>query len=172
MTDVLMQRAAPTVTFEEFYRQSRPGVLGAVYALTPDWPAAEEITQNAFLRAYRHWRRVRSLERPDLWVRREALNLATSRWRRVQAEALALLRVRTPGSRASAEDHVDRQDTVRRAVRELPRRQAQAVVLHYLQDMPAADVAEVMGCAAGTVRAHLHAARQTLDTRLAEERPR
>ena len=49
-----------------------------------------------------------------------------------------------------------------RAVRRLPRRQAQAVALHYLEDRSLLDVAKVLGCAEGTVKTHLHRARLAL----------
>lgn len=55
------------------------------------------------------------------------------------------------------------------AVRTLPRRQAQAVALYYEADRPVSEVAEILGCAEGTVRAHLHAARRTLARRLGED---
>jgi RNA polymerase sigma-70 factor (ECF subfamily) len=57
-------------------------------------------------------------------------------------------------------------------VRSLPRRQAQAVALHYLEDLPVAEIARVLGCAEGTVKAHLHHGREALGRRLAlfEER--
>lgn len=47
-------------------------------------------------------------------------------------------------------------------VRQLPGRQAQAVALFYADDLPVVEVARVMGCAEGTVKAHLHAARERL----------
>jgi RNA polymerase sigma-70 factor (ECF subfamily) len=49
-----------------------------------------------------------------------------------------------------------------RAIKELPKRQAQAVVLHYLIDLPVAQVAEVMGCREGTAKAHLDRGRRRL----------
>ena len=55
-----------------------------------------------------------------------------------------------------------------RAVRELPRRQAQCVALRYLEDRSFDEIAAVLGIAAPTVRVHLHAARSTLAIRLGE----
>lgn len=72
-------------------------MTGLVYTLTGSWAAAEDLAQDAFVRAYRDWRR-----------------------------------------------------------------QAQAVALHYHSDLSVADVATAMGCAQGTVKAHLHAARRAL----------
>ena len=53
------------------------------------------------------------------------------------------------------------------AVRTLPRRQQAVVALHYLEDRSVADVAQVLGIAEGTVKAHLHKARAALADRLA-----
>jgi RNA polymerase sigma-70 factor, ECF subfamily len=53
-----------------------------------------------------------------------------------------------------------------RAVRALPRRQAQAIALFYLEDLPVAAIAEVLDCAEGTVKALLHQGRRTLAARL------
>jgi RNA polymerase sigma-70 factor (ECF subfamily) len=49
-----------------------------------------------------------------------------------------------------------------RAVRALPPRQAQAVALYYVDDRSVAEIAEILRCAEGTVKAHLHKARQKL----------
>jgi DNA-directed RNA polymerase specialized sigma24 family protein len=51
-------------------------------------------------------------------------------------------------------------------VRRLPTRQAQALVLHYVEDMPVAEIAEVMGCATSTAKVHLHRGRRALAERL------
>jgi RNA polymerase sigma-70 factor (ECF subfamily) len=56
-----------------------------------------------------------------------------------------------------------------RAVRALPRRQAQCVALHYLEDRAVDDIAGVLGIAAPTVRVHLHTARSTLAERIGAE---
>jgi RNA polymerase sigma-70 factor (ECF subfamily) len=53
-----------------------------------------------------------------------------------------------------------------RAVRSLPRRQAQVIALHYLEDRPVAEIAQILGTAEGTVKRHLHDGRQTLARRL------
>jgi RNA polymerase sigma-70 factor, ECF subfamily len=53
------------------------------------------------------------------------------------------------------------------AVRGLPDRQAQAIALHYLEDRPVADIAEILGCAPATVKVHLHRGRRALADALA-----
>jgi len=66
---------------------------GSAYALTGSWEAAEDATQEAFLRAHRDWERVGRYDQPGAWVRRVAANLAVSALRRRLAEAKALLRL-------------------------------------------------------------------------------
>jgi RNA polymerase sigma-70 factor (ECF subfamily) len=48
------------------------------------------------------------------------------------------------------------------AVRRLPKRQAQVVALHYIDELSVADIGDVLGCAEGTVKTHLHRARRAL----------
>ena len=60
-------------------------MLALAIGMTKRSGEAEEVTQEAFFRAYRDWETVGLMEHPGAWVRRVALNLAIGRWRRVQA---------------------------------------------------------------------------------------
>jgi RNA polymerase sigma-70 factor (ECF subfamily) len=151
-------------SFDEFYVREYRRVLGLALALCGNRWAAEDLAQEAFLAAHRSWERVSSYPRPDLWVRRVVANLSVSAFRRRMAEAKALGRValgRTPPAELSADDAEFWQ-----TVRSLPRRQAQVVALHYLEDLPVADIAEILGIAAGTVKKHLFDGRRALADRL------
>jgi RNA polymerase sigma-70 factor (ECF subfamily) len=64
--------------FEVFYRRELPGVIALCLAVSRRRWAAEEIAQEAFLKAYRAWDDVGGYDRPDAWVRRVALNLTAS----------------------------------------------------------------------------------------------
>ena len=151
--------------FEHFYLQEYPGVVALAYALSGSRTGAEDIAQEAFLRAYRDWDRVGSYEHQVAWVRRVASNLATSGLRRRMVEARALLRL--AGRRESAVDPLPGENAeFWAAVRVLPSRQAQAVALYYLEDRSIQQTAAVLGCAEGTVKAHLAKARRTLARRL------
>ncbi len=148
--------------FDAFYAGQLRDVTGLAYTLTGSWAAAEDIAQEAFVRAYRCWSDVGGYDRPDSWVRTVAANLATSRGRRLGAEARALTRLRSRPT-APEPDPVEAQaDAFWEAVRRLPRRQAQAVALRYYSDLSVAQIASSMDCAEGTIKAHLHAARQRL----------
>ena len=152
-------------SFEHFYLEEYPRVVDLAYALSGSRGGAEDIAQEAFLRAYRDWDRVRSYEHQAAWVRRVAANLATSGLRRKVVEAKAL--VRLTARREPALDPLPASNAeFWRVVRALPQRQAQAVALYYLEDLSIAQTAQVLDCAEGTVKAHLAKARRTLARRL------
>lgn len=149
-------------TFESFYGAEHRHVVRIVYALCGSWTTAEDVSQEAFLKALRRWPQLRQLDRPDAWVRRVACNLATSRFRRLSIEARALLRWRSREDVAEPQQLPADLEGFWQLVRQLPDRQAQAVALFYADDLAVVEVAQVMGCAEGTVKAHLHAARERL----------
>jgi RNA polymerase sigma-70 factor (sigma-E family) len=156
--------------FEDFYLQEYPQVVALAYALSGSRAGAEDIAQEAFLRAYRDWDRVGSYEHQAAWVRRVAANLATSAVRRRLVEARALIRL--TGRWEPAVDPLPTGDTeFWTAVRALPSRQSQAVALYYFQDLSVQQTAAVLGCAEGTVKAHLAKARQALARQLQPEPP-
>jgi RNA polymerase sigma-70 factor, ECF subfamily len=153
-------------SFEHFYLEEYSRVVKLAYALSGSRTGAEDIAQEAFLRAHRDWQRVGRYRHPGAWVRRVAANLATSALRRRLIEARALARFWARGEPSLVELPASQADFWR-AVRSLPRRQAQVVALHYLEDLSVLEVARVLGCAEGTVKAQLHTGRETLARRLA-----
>jgi RNA polymerase sigma-70 factor (ECF subfamily) len=146
--------------FVELYETEFEAVFRAAYTLCGDRALAEDATQEAFARALERWRRLRARPWVAGWVVTTALNVARRALRRRSAS--------TPAKSGGA-DVDDRLDLVR-AIRGLPRRQQEAVVLHYVADRPIAEVAAAMGCEEGTVKAHLARARAALAERLGGER--
>ena len=163
--DLPVVRAAET--FEVFFRREYRPVLGLAVVLSGSVSVAEEITQDAFLATFREWDRVNEFENPEAWVRRIVANRSVSRFRRGVAEAKALLRIGRQGADLDGlaiEVSLD----VWRAVRRLPRRQAQVIALTYLHDLPRRAVAEILDCSEETVKTHLDRGRRTLATRLTD----
>ncbi len=151
--------------FEDFYLTEYQAVVGLAYALSGNRWIAEDLAQEAFLAAHRNWHRIVEYDRPGSWVRRVVANLSVSTFRRRVVEAKALARMAM--GRAEALTEMSTEDMeFWRAVRALPRRQAQVVALYYLDDRPVAEVAEVLGMAPGTVKKHLHDGRRELARRL------
>jgi RNA polymerase sigma-70 factor (ECF subfamily) len=140
---------------ERFCRREHPRLVGALGLYLGDVAVAEELAQEALVRAWRDWSRVRCLDSPGAWVHRVAINLATSHFRRRRAERRALQRL--DAARLSREDpDVADAVAVRQALaalpsRPLPRRQRAALVLGVYLDLPAAEVAEALGVTTGAV---------------------
>jgi len=157
------------VPFEHFYRRELKPVIGLAYALSGSRSAAEDLAQEAFLAAHSSWERVSQYEKPEAWVRRVVANKSVSMFRRKMREAKALARMKPESSylpHIPAED-----DEFWKEVRNLPRRQSQAIALHYLEEMSVAEIAEILECAEGTVKVHLHKGRKRLADRLELDDP-
>lgn len=112
---------------------------------------AEELAQEALLRACTSWDRVRVLESPGGWTYRVAINLATSHLRRRQAEARARRRL---GNSSPGHDAIDSADriAVRDAVLALPDQQRAAVIARYFLGMTAVEYAAALGSTPEAVR--------------------
>lgn len=149
--------------FDAFYRREYRSVVSLARVLSGRSAAAEELAQEAFTAAYRQWDRIARYEKPEAWVRRVVANRSVSLFRRTSAEARAILRMRV---QPLLPDLSPETEEVWQAVRSLPRRQAQAIALQYLDDLPQVEIAEILGCSVETVRTHVKRARATLAERL------
>jgi RNA polymerase sigma-70 factor (ECF subfamily) len=170
---LVRERSDPAVvtsaaTFEEFYRKEYASVVSLAYALSGSRWVAEELAQEAFIAAHRHWARVGEFDQPGAWVRRVVTNLSVSSIRRRVVEAKALVHL-GHRERARLPERATGDVEFWEAVRSLPRRQSQVVALHYLEDLPVADIADVLEMARGTVKKHLHDGRRALAHRLRME---
>jgi RNA polymerase sigma-70 factor, ECF subfamily len=152
-------------SFEAFYRDEYRVILGIALALAKDTAAAEDLAQDAFMTAHRRWDRVSQYDNPRAWVRRVLINRATSRRRRISAELRAVARVGPP--EPIVPDLSADTAEVWEQVRRLPRRQQQAIALHYVGQLSMVEIADVMGCSQGAVKSHLHRAREALRGSLA-----
>ena len=165
MSDRLETVRETSETFEELYVREYRAIVALAYALSGSRAAAEDLAQEAFLAAHRNWETVADLDAPGAWVRRVVANLSASAFRRGVAETKALSRLAFGRQRVLPELSADDAEFWR-AVRSLPRRQAQVIALRYLEDRPVAEIAEILGTADGTVKKHLHDGRQALARRL------
>lgn len=156
---------ARMISFEAFYRNEYRAMLGIARALASDTTAAEDLVQEAFITAHRRWDRVSQYDSPQAWVRRVLINRATSLRRRLSSELRALARVGPPEA-APPDLSVETSD-VWTEVHRLPRRQQQAIVLHYVGQLTMVEIGDVMGCSQGAVKSHLHRARGSLRSSLA-----
>lgn len=152
-------------SFEQLYQSDYRAVVGLTYAMTGSRWVAEDLAQEAFLRAHREWSQVEQMLSPGGWVRRVALNLARSRWRRMRSEARASLRLASQAQRGNTQGEPEL-EVFWEEVRRLPARQSQALTLRYVEDMSLAQIASVLDVAEGTVKALLHQGRGRLSRQL------
>jgi RNA polymerase sigma-70 factor (ECF subfamily) len=148
-------------SFDALYRDSFAVVVQSVRWIVGDAEVAREITQDAFVAALVHWRKVSSYDNPGAWVRRVAVRQAVRAANRARTQPAFPM--------AAAASDGDLELDVRAAIAELPAAQRAAVVLRYMHDLPVAEVARTLGCAEGTAKTHLFRARKALAARLGEE---
>lgn len=147
--------------FESFARRERRALLAFAWTLTGDTAAAEDLAQEALSAAWQSWDRIGGYDKPGAWARRVVANRAVSRGRRTGREQRALVRLASRPVETAIELEPE-DDRFWEEVRRLPERQAQAVALHYLEDRTVAEISEILGCAEGTVKVHLHRGRLAL----------
>jgi RNA polymerase sigma-70 factor (ECF subfamily) len=151
------------IDFDQFFLEHHTRLIACGLALTSDGERARDAAQEALARAFRDWDKVARLDHPGAWVRRVLLNLLADEGRR---DGRARRIVAVPDRH---EDVRPSDSPLLAAIRRLPTRQREAVVLHYLDDLPVEDVARVMKVAVGTVKATLHQARAGLAAELQED---
>ena len=159
-------RAVRDAAFDAVYASNYPRLVRTLWFVVHDHEIAQEIAQDAFIELHRQWRKVRSYDRPDLWVRRVALRKAH------REAARAVRRIRAERSLPPADEAVVAEmpdPDLWAALRQLPPRQRAVVALFYLEDRPMEEVADLLGCSTSTGFVHLHRARQRLARLLSEE---
>ncbi len=156
------------MTYDEFARSRLAPLLRYAVMLTGDPYLAEDLVQETLVRVQLKWRRVEGADAPDLYVRRMLTN-AFLDWRRGRWMQHIVLRDPPARRDAVVRDHAESgadRDEMWQLLATLPRRQRAALVLRYYEDLADAQVAEVLGCAVGTVRAHISRALATLREQL------
>ncbi|MET7395534.1 sigma-70 family RNA polymerase sigma factor [Dactylosporangium sp. NPDC005572] len=131
---------------------------------------AEDIVSEAFYELYRRWHRLRSHDAALSYVRAVVCNLVRMRVRRLQvARRHAEPAIESVGSAEAEVLLRDDQRALVEAIKQLPARQREALVLRYWLDLRESEIAAAMGISAGAVKSHTSRGMATL-TRLLEER--
>ncbi len=163
------REAAPVsaeVGFREVFRVSYSRLVVQLYGVTGDAAEAEDLVQEAFVRAAAAGRRFIELDNHEAWLRRVAINLQRSRWRKQRNFFRIRDRVAArPTDLPALEDRLD----VIEALRGLPAGQREVVALFYLADLGVAEVALTLRIAEGTVKSRLSRGRDALALALADK---
>jgi len=161
--------AGEPAAFEGIVRRWQRPIVNLAYRFCQDRGRAEEMAQEAFLRAYRSLGQWRQEAVFSTWLFALATRLFCSELRRLPAKTVSLDEVaepRAPGAMDGGVEDEDRDRAVRRSVLALPARYREAIILFYFHDMDLAAAAQSLGLPEGTVKARLSRGREMLRSKL------
>jgi RNA polymerase sigma-70 factor, ECF subfamily len=160
--------AGDAAAFEGIVRRWQGPLVNMAWRYCRDRARAEELAQEAFVRAWRglgQWRRESSF---STWLFALAANVFRSDLKRVPVVSIPIEDIVEPAQPASQHDEFQqksRHEVVRKAVLALPSRYREPVVLFYFHERDVAATARTMGLPVGTVKARLSRARELLRRR-------
>ncbi|HET7237022.1 MAG TPA: SigE family RNA polymerase sigma factor [Actinomycetota bacterium] len=158
--------AVTALSFEEFFQAEHVRLGRALYLLTGSAAEADELTQEAMVRVYERWDRVRQMDSPQGYLFRTAMNLQRSRVRGLATRARHLLQ---PTPSPDPAEVVESRDLLARALASLPTGQREAVVLVEWLGMDHEEAAAALRIKPGSVRARLSRARADLRRMLEDD---
>ncbi len=154
------------------YQASAPGMVRLAYVMIGDLSAAEDIVQDAFCGLFRRWMHLDNPDKALSYLRSSVLNACRSALRRKRPELsgeapasdLDQLPAQWSGEEAAITE--ERRRTVMAALRRLPARQREVLVLRFYLDLSEAQIAAQMGTGQSTVRSSAHRALAALSRTL------
>jgi len=147
--------------FDLFFDASWIRLQGQAYVLTGSRETAQDLTQEALLRAWRHWDTVSKLENPEAWARKVLHNLCVESWRKSQR--------RRPKADVPTHDEIpDSHVEIAQAMKSLPSNQARALLMHDGLGMTVTEVATELEVPEGTVKSWLSRSRKVVAERLGQ----
>lgn len=181
-TSVEVVRGIPVKDFDEIVRHHQRRVYRVLYVLLADADAADTLTQECFLRAYRKRASFRGECRVDTWLLRIAVNLARDHRRNQRSSFWKRLVGLESGTGEVAEKVSDPRGSPERIVlaqhqlqavwavaRTLPPQQRAIFLLRFAEDMTLAEISSVMDLRTGSVKTHLFRAIRTIRAAMKEQ---
>jgi RNA polymerase sigma-70 factor, ECF subfamily len=159
-------RAPTEVQFRDIFAASYRRLVVQLYGVTGDAAEAEDLVQEAFVRAAAAGAGFLSVDNHEAWLRRVAINVQRSRWRKLRNFSRIKERLAGPPTDLPALE--DRMDVIE-ALRGLPEGQREVVALHYLADLPVEEIARTLRVPEGTVKSRLSRGREALAVVLGNE---
>jgi RNA polymerase sigma-70 factor (ECF subfamily) len=147
------RKAGSEDEFDSFFDDAWPRLQGQASALTGSRELAQDLTQEALLRAWRSWEKVSRLESPEGWTRMVLHNLCIASWRKTRRQPTKhdpVVHGQIP------EFHAE----IAAAMRSLPGSPARALLLHDRLGMTVAEVADERKAPEGTVKSWLSRSRR------------
>lgn len=154
--------------FDEIVRRHQKQVYNLAYNLTQNCEDAYDISQEVFIKVYRSLRKIRKISAFNLWLKRVTINACTDYLRQKPNE-------RTLEDTLYIDKYYKNEDipdglvetlelnlVISKAVNRLPKRQRRVFILRHYNDMSLKEIAEILNCSLGTVKAHLFRAKNRL----------
>ena len=151
--------------FDRLYKATYQRIYATLVVILRDPTAAEDATQDAYLRAFRSWKSWKQEAPAEAWMYRIALNVAFTHRRRERLQQVGELIRRLGRPRDADPTEVTQPDLVRE-VRALPPKQAAALVLRHLHGFTNREIGAALGIPERTVASRLAAAKSRLRARL------
>lgn len=152
-------RGAAEEEFDEFYALAYPRLVRQLYAMTGDLPEAQDVVQEAFIRAWGRRGIFTSDGSQEAWIRTTAWRLAVSRFRRVRRGVQLMQRHH---EQRSVEGPSPERVALVEALRTLPQKHRSVVVLHHLCDLSVEQISAETGWLTGSIRVWLVRGRLSL----------
>ena len=146
---------ATETSFEAFYDRHHVRLFRGLCLMTGNRTEAEDIMQEAFLAVWERWDHVSTMDRPDGYLFRTAMNTFRKRLRRSRLAARIPLVPEPPDDLAD----VEHRDELIRSLRMLTPHQRASLILSALFGYSTDEIGEMLGCRPTTVRVHLSRAR-------------
>lgn len=159
-------RPDQTADFEEFVAASARSLRRTAYLLCGDWPRAEDATQDALVKLYVAWPRIRRRGAATAYAHRAVTTAVVDQARRPWRREVSTLTLPERGVDPMAP--AERRLAVLSALEELPDRRRACVVLRYFADLSVADTAAALGIDQGTVKSQTARALDQLRVSLAD----
>jgi RNA polymerase sigma factor (sigma-70 family) len=165
------QQSRTDAVFEQLFRQFRERILNYVYRLVGDGALAEDLTQQAFVKAYGALSRLPTDANQRAWLYRIATNVCYDHLRRRRLiQWLPLQKWDSPALlQRSPETAASEQDAVQRALLQLPASLRSVLILYSVEEYSTAEIGEMLGISQGAVKTRLCRAREKLRQAYEEE---
>ena len=165
------EAGATGVTVRDLYRQHRWDLVRLASLLVHERADAEEVVQDAFVKTLVAWDGMRDRRKALPYLRSAVLNGCRSRLRhqKVVDRAPTDNTSAAPATPEQAAVATDEQRRVLDALRSLPARQRECLVLRYYLDLSEAEIADTLDISAGSVKTHAHRGLAALADRLEED---
>ncbi|HLE24635.1 MAG TPA: sigma-70 family RNA polymerase sigma factor [Thermodesulfobacteriota bacterium] len=173
---MLRAKTGDDSAFTELMRRHYKGVVNYVYRFTNDRANSEDLAQEVFLRVYRSVKRYKPQAKFSTWLYKIATNLCITEVKsRNKEQSVSLDEMQEKaGELGDSKSEGPSDLTLRReigtaifeALKSLPERERVAIILCKYEDLPYEEVAEVIGCTIGAVKAYVHRGRMKLIEKL------